>query len=149
MHNYIGGHSKVFLFIPEGEVWVSDQVPPEERDKVCLHELTEYKSMKDGMNYAEAHILALKTENDITEAEIKEREYVNPEEVKEKLNQTYSKNDNGTWQMDIKVIRYDDIAGIIYVNDGDKIVEQLLVRSMNDLNTFIEKLDKEFQKLKE
>jgi len=143
---WIGGHHLVFNYIPENQIWISNKLPKEERDRVILHEFTERALMEKGMAYDLAHIEALKTEGNITEAEIKEREYIRPEDVKNKLDETYSKNDDGTWQMGDRVIRYDDVMGIIYVNRGEKVIDQLLVRSMCDLETFINKLDEEFNK---
>ena len=143
-HDYIGGHHYVFDYIPENEIWVSDL--DETPDSTALHEFVERKAMKeDGLSYADAHKKALKAEG-LPEQDISNREYITPQEVKEKLDQTYSKNENKTWQMAERVITYDDVAGIIYVKEGDKVIDQLLVRSMNDLETFINKLDEEFRK---
>ena len=44
-----------------------------------------------------------------------------------------------TWQHGNKVISFDDHAGIIYVHEGDKITDQLLVRSTEDIEKFVEK----------
>lgn len=132
--SWIGGHNFVFQYIPTEQIWISNKLPVEERSKVILHEFTERSLMEKGMAYDLAHIEALKTEGNITEAEIKERAYLPPEEVKNKLNATYSKNDNGTWQMGNHIIKYDEKAGIVYVYDGEKIVEQLLIRDIKDLD---------------
>jgi len=142
-HDYIGGHHFVFDYIPENEVWVSDlDLAP---GNTAYHELVERMAMKDeGMTYADAHRKALKAEG-TPEADIPNREYITPEEVKKKLDATYSKNTDGTWQMDTRIIKYDSTAGIIYVQEGGKVIDQLLVRSMGDMEKLINKLDKEFQ----
>lgn len=57
-----GGHDKVYHFIPEGEVWLDDDVIPEERKFVLLHEMHERNLMARGMNYNSAHESASKIE---------------------------------------------------------------------------------------
>ncbi len=137
VHDYIGGHHFVFDYIPENEVWVSDL--DERPEKTALHELVERKAMKEeGMTYADAHIKALRAEG-ADDADVKRREYLQPTEVKSQFSRLYPKVEEkeNTWHLGDKVISFDERAGIIYVCEGDKITDQLLVRSTEDIEKFI------------
>lgn len=57
-----GGHDKTYSFIPENEIWIDDDLPPEEREFVLLHELHERNLMSKGMRYARAHFNSNKIE---------------------------------------------------------------------------------------
>jgi hypothetical protein len=46
-----GGHDKVFSFIPDGEVWIDDDVSQKERKFIILHELHERYLMSNGWEY--------------------------------------------------------------------------------------------------
>lgn len=142
-HNFIGGHSKVFLYIPENEIWVSNLQSEEEIKRTSLHEFVEYKLMRDeGYNYAKAHIEALKTEGNITEAEIEKRRYIEPEQTIVELTKGFpilSEKEN-EWKLDDKrTVKFDDIKGIIYLWEEDKIRDQVLVRSTEDIEKFVSK----------
>jgi hypothetical protein len=50
-----GGHDKVYKFIPGGEIWIDDDVMPEERRFILLHEMHERYLMSQGWNYSKAH----------------------------------------------------------------------------------------------
>ena len=50
-----GGHDKVYGFIPAKEVWIDDDVKPEERPFILLHEIHERRLMSGGWKYARAH----------------------------------------------------------------------------------------------
>jgi hypothetical protein len=50
-----GGHDQVYHFIPEKEVWLDDDLSPEERRFVLLHELHERALMTKGWTYSRAH----------------------------------------------------------------------------------------------
>ena len=50
-----GGHEHVYEFVPEGEVWIDDDVHEDERPYVLLHELHERNLMSKGMPYSQAH----------------------------------------------------------------------------------------------
>ena len=50
-----GGHDKVYKFIPPKEVWIDDDVSPEERPFILLHELHERHLMDLGWAYDKAH----------------------------------------------------------------------------------------------
>lgn len=50
-----GGHPRVYEFVPEGEIWVDDDVDWKEWGYVILHELHEYNQMSKGMPYEKAH----------------------------------------------------------------------------------------------
>jgi hypothetical protein len=139
VHDYIGGHHFVFDYIPENEVWVSDL--DERPEKTALHELVERKAMKDeGMTYADAHIKALEAEG-ANDADVQRRQYLQPAEVKKELDGRYPKIEEkeNTWKLGNKVISFNEHAGIIYVHEGDKITDQLLVRSSEDIEKFVVK----------
>jgi len=58
-----GGHDLVFKFIPDGEVWIDNDLLPKERPYVLLHEVVERQKMAEGMGYVKAHYdFALKAE---------------------------------------------------------------------------------------
>lgn len=50
-----GGHDKVYNFVPKNEVWLDDDIIPEERPFVLLHELYERSLMATGLAYPRAH----------------------------------------------------------------------------------------------
>ncbi|MFH1585251.1 MAG: hypothetical protein ABIB79_00605 [archaeon] len=50
-----GGHDKVYHFIPEGEIWIDDDISPKERKFVLLHEVHERNLMAKGWTYLKAH----------------------------------------------------------------------------------------------
>lgn len=50
-----GGHDKVYRFVPEKEVWLDDDLMPEERRLVLLHEMHERYLMAHGWPYSKAH----------------------------------------------------------------------------------------------
>ena len=50
-----GGHDWVYKFVPKEEVWIDNDVEPEERSYILLHELHERNLMKKGLPYSEAH----------------------------------------------------------------------------------------------
>ena len=50
-----GGHDHVYEFVPEGEVWIDDDIEEKERGLVLLHELHERNRMAAGMPYSKAH----------------------------------------------------------------------------------------------
>jgi hypothetical protein len=50
-----GGHDHVYEFVPEGEVWIDDDIQERERGFVLLHELHERKRMGEGLPYEQAH----------------------------------------------------------------------------------------------
>lgn len=50
-----GGHWKVYKYVPEGEVWIDDQLTDQERKPVLLHEMNELNLMRKGMPYLPAH----------------------------------------------------------------------------------------------
>jgi hypothetical protein len=50
-----GGHDHVYEFVPEGEVWIDDDIVEKERGFVLLHELHERNQMAKGMPYSKAH----------------------------------------------------------------------------------------------
>jgi hypothetical protein len=57
-----GGHDKVYRFVPPNEVWLDDDLSPQERRYVLLHELHERHLMTQGWNYGRAHRDASKVE---------------------------------------------------------------------------------------
>jgi hypothetical protein len=50
-----GGHGYVYSFIPKNEVWIDDDIEPDEIKFVLLHELHERNLMSKGMKYDPAH----------------------------------------------------------------------------------------------
>lgn len=50
-----GGHDLVYYFIPKKEVWIDNDLIPEERPYVILHELYERSLMAKGLTYEKAH----------------------------------------------------------------------------------------------
>jgi hypothetical protein len=50
-----GGHDHVYEFVPEGEVWIDNDIEEKERGFVLLHELHERNRMKEGLPYSKAH----------------------------------------------------------------------------------------------
>jgi len=50
-----GGHDYVYEFVPEGEVWIDDDIVEAERGYVLLHELHERNRMASGWPYQKAH----------------------------------------------------------------------------------------------
>lgn len=50
-----GGHHFVYQFVPVSEVWLDDDLVPNERDFVLLHELHERYLMAQGKDYDSAH----------------------------------------------------------------------------------------------
>ena len=50
-----GGHDKVYKFVPEGEVWLDDDLRRSERPFVLLHEVHERRLMAGGLDYFRAH----------------------------------------------------------------------------------------------
>lgn len=50
-----GGHGIVYKFIPDNEVWIDDDIGPEERKYVILHEVYERYLMLRGKKYDSAH----------------------------------------------------------------------------------------------
>jgi hypothetical protein len=50
-----GGHNKVYNFIPDNEVWIDDDIFPDERKFVLLHEMHERYLMSKGVSYDNAH----------------------------------------------------------------------------------------------
>jgi len=53
-----GGHDKVYDFIPEGEIWIEDNITANEIKFILLHELFERNLMAKGMEYDPAHAAA-------------------------------------------------------------------------------------------
>jgi len=50
-----GGHDFVYSYIPKNEVWIDNDIMPEERPYVLLHELFERLQMGQGLTYNQAH----------------------------------------------------------------------------------------------
>jgi hypothetical protein len=78
-----GGHDKVYKFVPAGEIWIDDDVMPEERRFILLHEMHERYLMAHGWNYGKAH-------KDSSRIEFKCR--LHPEELDAALKKEIQKN---------------------------------------------------------
>lgn len=50
-----GGHDHVYEFVPNGEVWIDNDIEEKERGFVLLHELHERNRMEQGLPYSKAH----------------------------------------------------------------------------------------------
>jgi hypothetical protein len=57
-----GGHDHVYEFVPQGEVWIDNDIVESERGYVLLHELHERNRMEEGMPYSKAHAESSKLE---------------------------------------------------------------------------------------
>lgn len=57
-----GGHGYVYSFVPKNEVWIDDDIEPEEIKFVLLHEMHERNLMSKGMEYDSAHRSSSKIE---------------------------------------------------------------------------------------
>jgi hypothetical protein len=57
-----GGHDKVYQFVPDREVWIDDDVMPDERKFIVVHELHERRLMSSGWSYSRAHKASSKLE---------------------------------------------------------------------------------------
>lgn len=58
-----GGHYFAYPdLIPKGEVWIEQDLAPDEQTDILVHELIEYALMKQGMTYTPAHNMANKLE---------------------------------------------------------------------------------------
>ena len=57
-----GGHDFVYNFVPWNEVWIDDEIEPNERGFVFLHEIHERNLMAKGMKYNPAHASSSKIE---------------------------------------------------------------------------------------
>ena len=73
-----GGHGYVHEFIPNDEIWVEKNHPESINnikkgekmskkfiDSTIIHEMTEFKEMKKGLNYWKAHQIALEEEKEL------------------------------------------------------------------------------------
>ncbi|MDP3966388.1 MAG: hypothetical protein Q8Q04_02565 [archaeon] len=58
-----GGHDKVYSFVPEGEIWIDDDISQKERKFILLHEAHERFLMSKGENYRNAHFNSSKLEH--------------------------------------------------------------------------------------
>jgi hypothetical protein len=50
-----GGHDHGYEFVPQGQVWIDNDIGEKERGFVLLHELHERNRMADGVPYSKAH----------------------------------------------------------------------------------------------
>lgn len=74
-----GGHGYVYSFIPKHEVWIDDDIEPDEIKFVLLHELHERNLMAKGMKYEAAH----KSSSEIEYACRRKKKDINKELKKE------------------------------------------------------------------
>lgn len=58
-----GGHGYVYNFIPQKEIWIDDDLAPNEREYIILHELHERRLMIEGWKYEPAHRSASQIEH--------------------------------------------------------------------------------------
>ncbi len=69
-----GGHDKVYPFIPKNEIWLDDDLEPQERKFVLLHELHERNLMSEGHEF--------KIKNTIVEADANYTKIYNSAHIK-------------------------------------------------------------------
>lgn len=79
----LGGHDRVYPFIPEGEIWIEDVLMEQERRFIILHELHERFLMGEGKAYREAH-------HGATIVEDRYRDY--PAKLEERIREELAKN---------------------------------------------------------
>ena len=138
-HDYIGGHSYVFAYIPENEIWISDLL--EDKEGTIIHEFVERHLMKeDSISYENAHKEALKAEG-LTDDEILTKEYISPEKVVAFLNESYLKHptQDNVWKVGKKIITFDPSQGVLYISQGQKNIDKMLIRNESDLDKFSNK----------
>ena len=58
-----GGHDKVYSFVPEGEIWIDDDISQKERKFILLHEAHERYLMSKGWSYRKAHFNSSRLEH--------------------------------------------------------------------------------------
>ena len=51
----MGGTNARWSFIPDGEIWIDENLSELDRDATIEHEAKEYKLMSKGMKYGKAH----------------------------------------------------------------------------------------------
>jgi len=80
-----GGHEYVYNFVPKKEVWIDDDLSPQERKFVILHEVHERFLMSKGYEYHKAHASSSAIEYEARH---------NPAKTKKLLDSEYAKNKN-------------------------------------------------------
>lgn len=58
-----GGNGYRYKWIPKSEIWIDEQINPNERPFIVYHECTEAELMRGGMSYDRAHDRAKKLED--------------------------------------------------------------------------------------
>jgi len=90
----MGGHhyvSEKYEFIPEGEIWIDQDLDETGRAATIEHERIEYELMKfDGMDYEQAHEIALKGEVPILEKGLEKTETTNNKQITDSDNKIIS-----------------------------------------------------------
>jgi hypothetical protein len=79
-----GGHDRVYPFVPAHEIWLEDNLPPEELKFILLHELHERYLMGEGKDYAHGHAGATVVEDHYRD---------HPEGLDERIREEMTKND--------------------------------------------------------
>jgi hypothetical protein len=74
-----GGHGYVYNYIPKTEIWIDNDVVPEERPYILLHEMYERNLMRRGMVYDEAHKRATRIEHEARQKPNLLRKYLEDE----------------------------------------------------------------------
>ena len=59
---FLGGHYRVYKYVPKNEVWIDDTALTKDRKYTLIHEFYELELMDRGMNYENAHKHALDAE---------------------------------------------------------------------------------------
>jgi len=58
-----GGNGYRYRFVPRGEIWIDEQISPDEWPFIAFHECEEAELMRGGLSYERAHDRAKKIED--------------------------------------------------------------------------------------
>ena len=64
-----GGNGFRYRWISKHEIWIDEQINPEERPFIIFHECEEVELMKSGMDYDHAHNIAKHREDKLRRSE--------------------------------------------------------------------------------
>jgi hypothetical protein len=60
-----GGSAGRYRYIPEGQIWIDDGLTPEDVAPTLVHEVVEYRLMREGASYSDAHDMAAEIEKEM------------------------------------------------------------------------------------
>jgi hypothetical protein len=64
-----GGNGFRYRWIPRREIWIDDQINPEDHPFIIFHECEEVELMRSGMSYDRAHNIAKRREDKLRRSE--------------------------------------------------------------------------------